>query len=37
MEMEHFATKNLPDVQLLELGEESQIVFSPGNFLSDNR
>lgn len=28
--------KNLPDVQLLELGEESQIVFSPGNFLSDN-
>lgn len=35
--MEHFAAKNLPDVQLLELGEESQIVFSPGNFLSDNR
>ncbi len=28
--------QNLPDVQLLELGEESQIVFSPGNFLSDN-
>lgn len=35
--MEHFAAKNLPDVQLLELGEKSQIVFSPGNFLSDNR
>lgn len=33
--MEYFATKNLPDVRLWELGEESQIVFSPGNFLSD--
>lgn len=31
-----FAAKNRPDVQLLELAEESQIVFSPGNFLSDN-
>jgi len=31
-----FTTKNLPDVQLLELGKTSQIVFSPGNFLSDN-
>lgn len=28
--------KNLPDVQLLELTGENQIVFSPGNFLSDN-
>lgn len=34
--MEHFAAKYRPDVQLLELAEESQIVFSPGNFLSDN-
>lgn len=35
--MEHFAAKNLPDVQLSVPGEESQIVFSPGNFLSDKR
>lgn len=33
--MEMFAAGGLPDVQLLQLAEERQIVFSPGNILSD--